>query len=240
MDNEIIGRGLLGKTFKSSKTTDCLFFCSGVSDSNEVKSKAFLREEKLLRDSLLKANNNHQNFVYFSSIAAPTTNTKYFNHKIRMEDFIKENSSRYFILRLPQVAGPVLNTTLLPTMVENIYKHKHFNVFKNAKRTLIDVEDLVALFENIISKSNGNKVINICPGYSFTPEELVILVSKYMDMQPKYDLIDAGTEQKCLLDDSIESNMVRQFFDNKNRENDYLEKVVRKYTLEIIKIIENS
>lgn len=240
MDNEIIGHGLLGKTFKSSKTNNCLFFCSGVSDSNEVRSEAFQREEKLLRKSLLKANDNHQNFVYFSSVAAPLSNTSYFNHKIEMEKLIKKYSSKYYILRLPQVAGPVLNTTLLPTMIKNIYEDRYFKVFKNAKRTLVDVEDIVALFENILSKSDGNKVINICPGYSFTPEELVILVSKYMNMQPKYDLVDSGSEQKCLLDDSIESTMVRHFFDNKNRENDYLEKVVTKYTPEIIKIIENS
>lgn len=240
MDNEVIGNGLLGRAFKSANTTDCLFFCSGVSDSNEVKSEAFLREEKLLRETLLKANDNHQHFVYFSSVAAPSSNTNYFNHKIEMENLIKKFSSNYYILRLPQVAGPVLNTTLLPTIIKNIYENRYFKVFKNAKRTLVDVEDIVILFEDILSNSNGNKVINICPGYCFSPEELVLLVSKNIDTQPKYDLIDLGTEQKCLLDDSIESTVVRHFFDNKNRENDYLDKVVKKYTPEIIKIIENS
>lgn len=234
----IIGNGLIARSFQQSSISNCLFFCSGVSDSNEVRAKAFLREQNLLNDSIIQANVKNLDFVYFSSVAAPTTSTKYFNHKIRMENFIKENSSRYFILRLPQVAGPVLNTTLLPTMVENIYKHKHFNVFKYAKRTIVDVEDIVKLFDKIYRNCDANKTINICPGYSFYPEELVHIISNFLDIKPTYDLLEYGSEQPCLLDDSFESEVVRKFY-NTNQQ-DYLKQIIYKYTPQIIKLLNSN
>lgn len=238
MNNVIIGGGLLAKSFNSSKVSNCLFFCSGVSDSSEIRVEAFKREKKLLMNSINEANNNKLCFVYFSSVAAPFVDNKYFNHKINMENIIENNCQNYFIFRLPQVAGPVLNKTLLPTMIGNIYNHQHFKVFKNASRTIVDVEDIVELFEKIYNSCKKNKIINVCPGYSFKPEELVMMISEYLCIKPDYDLLDLGSEQLCLLDESDESKIVHDFFLPK-KEN-YLWQVVCKYTPKIIEIIIES
>jgi len=238
MNNVIIGRGLLAKSFTSAKTSNCLFFCSGVSDSTETRREAFEREKRLLISSIAEANNNSLCFVYFSSVAAPFMNSRYFEHKIDMENIIKIECEKYFIFRLPQVAGAVLNKTLLPTMIRNIYHQQHLEVFKNARRTIVDIDDMVELFEKIYNSCEKNRIINVCPGYSFTPEELVVMISEYLCIKPDYDLLDLGSEQPCLLDESYESKIVHDFFQPKQK--NYLWEVVNKYTPQIVELIIES
>lgn len=238
MNNQIVGRGLLAKSFSSVNASNCLFFCSGVSDSSETKVEAFERERQLLISFIKEANDNKLCFVYFSSVAATSVDSKYLNHKINMENIIETYCQKYLIFRLPQVAGPVFNTTLLPTMIKNIYQNQNFKVFKYARRTMVDVEDVVRIFERIILISLGNKVINICPSYSFYPEELVVLISEYLNKQPNYELIQIGSEQPCLLDNSVESKIVGSYF-YKSKES-YLKDIISKYTPQIIKLLEEA
>lgn len=238
INTEIIGNGLLATSFSGVQSSNCLFFCSGVSNSGETRPEAFKREEELLKSSIIKANNNELCFIYFSSVSAPIVDSKYFNHKISMENIIKNRVQNYLIFRLPQVAGPVLNTTLLPTIVKNIYQNQHFKVFKNATRTIVDVEDIVKLFEIIHNQGIRNKVINVCPGYSFKPEDLVCLISDYLCLPSDYELLDLGSDQNCSLDESVESNIVRNYFDCKGP--NYLEEVVHRYTPQIVKLINLS
>jgi len=232
MQNNIIGNGLLAKAFNNTIINNGLVFCSGVSNSQETQSKAFIREESLIKKTL----NTHEDkcFIYFSSVAAPTFNNLYFEHKMKMEHLITVSSSNYLIFRLPQVAGKTLNTTLLPTIVRNIYLQKKFTVYKNATRTIVDIEDVIKLVKIITEKSIRNKTINICPGYSFQPEYLVRLVSKQLQIEPSYEVVNQGDEQLCTLKDSFEDKVVSDFF---SKEIDYLENVVKKYTPEIVKLI---
>ena len=60
----IIGNGLLAKAFSSIDNDDYIFFCSGVSDSTEVKDENFKREIDLLKEQ-----DKEKKIIYFSSIS---------------------------------------------------------------------------------------------------------------------------------------------------------------------------
>lgn len=232
MDSVVIGNGLLAKAFFKSSINNCLFFCSGVSNSSETRKEAFDREEVLLRNSIVQHGNKC--IVYFSSVSAPKVNSCYFNHKMAMENIIVENAKDYIILRLPQVAGAVVNSTLLSFITQNIYLGKSFKVFKHATRTMVDIEDIVKIFELIYTQSNRKVITNICPNYSFEPEVLVQLISKQLGIKASYEVIDAGSPQTCELDNSMESQIISNFFINKPY---YLERLVEKYVHRIISLL---
>lgn len=232
MTSKIIGKGLLAKAFRNTKSDKCLFFCSGVSNSNEVFDEAFKREESLLKENLEL--NTDKCFVYFSSILAPLEGNLYFQHKMRMEKLISIYSSNYLIFRLPQVAGEVLNTTLLATFTKNIYEGKNFLVYRNAERTIIDVDDIVNFFDIICDLKLRNKIINLCPNYTFKPETLINLISAFLQKEAYYNLIDSGVKQDCPINEDEIGKLILNYF---NIHDNYLEKVVYKYVPKIVDII---
>lgn len=230
---EIIGNGLLAKSFKHTKSDNCLFFCSGVSKSNEINIQEFKREEVLLKKYLEM--NHNKCFVYFSSILAPLQQNSYFEHKMKMEKIIVESSSNYWILRLPQVAGPVLNTTLLSTFVKNIYEGNEFILYKNAERTFIDIDHVVEFFDIVYSLPMRNKIINLLPEYTFKLEELVNLIEIYLNKKAVFIPVNKGSKQECSVDSNIESLITSDFF---KKYPNYLENVIKKYVPEIVRLIE--
>lgn len=231
MHNTIIGSGLLAQHFESSQSENCLFFCSGVSNSTETRTEQFLREKLLLEETISDNKEHNKVFIYFSSVLAPTRSNEYYQHKHQMESIIQNSCHPYLILRLPQIAGAVSNSTLLPTFTRYIYQGVHFKIFKNAARTIIDIQDLVKLFDQINKYTSYNKVINICPGYLFYPEELAIKIAKKLRKKPGYELMDKGTPQECNLGNSLEDEIIRSFFADKDL---YLDNVVDKYVPLII------
>jgi len=141
----IIGKGLLGKAFEKYRSSeDILIFASGVSNSLEQKSGAFLREEVLLKEFL---GNRDALFVYFGtcSVYDPSRNTSaYVQHKLRMEEIIKGSGNSFAIFRLPQIVGHCSNqSTVLNYFYHNIATGKPFDLWGNAIRYLVDIDDVV-------------------------------------------------------------------------------------------------
>lgn len=235
MDSVVIGNGLLAKAFSKSNTNNCLFFCSGVSNSSETRNEAFNREEALLRNSIIQ--HSDKCIVYFSSVSALEVENPYHDHKKNMEKIVVENAEDYIIFRLPQVAGAVVNSTLLSFITQNIYLGYSFQVFNGATRTIVDVEDIVEIFELIYERSDRRMTLNICPEYSFEPETLVQMISKKLNIEAFYELVNAGFPQTCKLDNSEESQIISQFFSQKPK---YLEHVVDKYVPSIIEAIDKK
>lgn len=236
MNNIIIGNGLLAKSFKNSNSKGCIFYCSGVSNSNEKDLFQFEREKKLLTKSIEE--NPDKCLIYFSSVSAPSMINPYFEHKINMENLIQEKCSTYIILRLPRVAGPVLNNTLLSSLTKKIYLGEDLQIFDKAVRNLVDVDDIIKVFDEIYPVSNKNTIVNICPNTSFKPEVLVRLIAKELDNKVvNYKLVDAGDIETCILSSSIEEQIVHNYFLKKNN---YLESIVIKYVPRILTLLQSS
>ena len=231
ISNIVVGSGMLARAFQKSKSDGCTFFCSGVSNSTEINSAEFEREAALLKKSLQYSDC----LVYFSSILATTKQNKYYEHKDRMEQLVKSLSDEYIIVRLPQVAGEVLNNTLLPSFIKKIYFEEKFEIYNNAPRSLIDVEDVVTLFDNIYRNNIRNQTINFCPGYEFQPIDLVRVIGDLLGKKPNINIVHKESIQLC-----EQSSLLSEYVESLGDLNTYLERVAKKYTERIVDMIERS
>lgn len=232
MKSEIIGRGMFAKAFKNSKSDNCIFFCSGVSKSTEKELKEFEREKSLLSRTIENADNKC--IVYFSSILAADESNDYYSHKKKMEDLVASKSNRYLIMRLPQVAGSVTNETLLPNFVKNIYLGNQFDIYNDAPRTIIDIDDVVLLFDLLYGDGKINQTIIQCPSYTFQPIELVRIISEKLMVEASYRIVERKSTQHC---EPCQTAKKYQYI--YGDVNTYLERVVNKYLNDIVrKLIE--
>ncbi len=234
MSNVVIGAGLLAKAFKKSESNGCVFFCSGVSNSNEERINEFEREEILLRYTITE--NPGLKFVYFSSILADSSEKVYFAHKRNMEKLINSACTDYVIFRLPQVAGRALNNTLFPSFVRAICYETEINVFQNATRNIVDVDDVVRVFDVLFKNGLKNKIINVCSKASLKPIELIRILERELGKKAKVKLIQKASFQDCNckeLDKYLE-------YDDLLYKHDYVNRVVLKYLKHIVSLLQKE
>ena len=196
----IIGSGLIARGFVEScfDHENFLFFASGVSNSKEVDPKAFSRERQLLINSI----SSHKILIYFStcSIYDPELiNTPYVQHKILMEQIIanKFKQTDYAIFRLPQVVGNTKNAnTIISFLYEKIMKGEMIDIWENAKRYLIDIDDVVAIVSYMLCESSGkfiNKTTDISPPYSTSIIEIVDIFELILQKKTKVNILNKGS-----------------------------------------------
>ena len=89
-------------------------------------------------------------FIYFSSVTIKS-DTKYFEHKNRMEIFIKENFKSYLIFRLPNVVGFGGNDKNMFNYFKRKIKNDEEIFVKDVFRSLVDVDDVKKIFDNLIN-----------------------------------------------------------------------------------------
>jgi hypothetical protein len=111
----IIGNGNIAKVLKDRN--DLIFFASGVSDSSCKDKNEYDREFKLL-----KQQDKNIHLVYFSNLGIYYKNDMYTNHKIKIEDFIRNNFISYTIIRIEVCEWVNNKTTIL-----NVFKKKLTN-----------------------------------------------------------------------------------------------------------------
>lgn len=145
----IYGRGMMATAFKDRHRHDdgLLVFASGVSDSANIEMPPFEREFRLLEEAM--AANPGRKIVYFSSCAAGFADTPYYRHKLAMERRVEQATDGYLICRLPQVVGFTVNNTLVSHLAKSIRTGTPIPVTPNAKRSLIDVEDVVRIVHRL-------------------------------------------------------------------------------------------
>lgn len=225
----IIGNGLLANAFASYRHDEgvCIF-ASGVSNSQNEDNNLFLREENLLLETI--KNNENKIFVYFSTCSiydSTLLNSKYVQHKIKMENFIKHSSKKYIIFR---ISNPIWYTknpnTIFNFLTYNINQGKIFTLWNRAMRNLIDIEDLYKIISYILdNRVYENTIINIANTQSFYMIDIVSLLEECLWKKALYSieekwwspLIDLTQMNKILQKAKIQ-------FDN-----DYLRRLVFKY-----------
>jgi len=95
----IIGSGDIASALIDRK--DVIFFASGVSDSRCEDIGEYMREELLLTDVSHRYPN--KSLFYFSSIGVNLVQSKYFIHKLGMEDLVRELFLDCVILRIGNI-----------------------------------------------------------------------------------------------------------------------------------------
>jgi len=239
MENEkklpqIVGSGFLSKNFKKyeklfEKLNVCLY-AAGVSDSQctdkdllEKDSSRLFNFKNLIRDD--------QILVYFStcSIKDPSrNNTPYVKNKIIIENYIVKNFKKYLIVRLPEVVGKSTNKkTLINFFFNKIKQKSKFDLWAKASRSLIDIDDVVKILSNLLTKAKiENKIINIANPDKYTVIQIVNMIEILTSIKAKYNLINKG-ESKWEIDISEILDSIKD--SNIKFNNNYLKNILEKY-----------
>jgi hypothetical protein len=225
----VIGNGQLASLFFKdyAESPDWLVFASGVSNSQEEDSRAFLRERQLL----LRHLDDGLPMAYFSTCAAnvpeASASSRYVRHKVEMERLVQERAVRSVIFRLPQVVGRAGNPhTLCNFLYDAIRAGKSFNLWKNADRNLVDaslVRDVVHHTLNMPKPDQLN--VEICAPENISLTELVSLFEGILGVEAKPVIVDAGVHLP--VDHSYVASCAEQL--SLDFGSDYYELLLRKY-----------
>lgn len=226
----IIGSGLLAQAFTPvfSQREDVCIYAAGVSNSGCADKREFARERQRLVDALQQVTHVDV-FVYFGtcSVADPEAqNTPYVQHKLAMEQLVSAHP-RHLILRLPQVAGKTPNPhTLLNFLYARIARSEAFSLWKNARRNIIDVDDMVAITSQLIAdKAARNITRNIANPVSYPMADIVSAMEHAVGKRAIYDVVERGSEyliDNCAILSVLDKAAVK-FGDG------YLERIINKY-----------
>ncbi|WP_319525640.1 NAD-dependent epimerase/dehydratase family protein [uncultured Desulfosarcina sp.] len=226
----IIGSGMLARSFTPAfaQCKNVCIYAAGVSNSSCLDDREFSRERQRLENAIGQNTDVHT-FVYFGtcSIADPEArNTPYVQHKIAMEQLVAKHPQS-LILRLPQVAGITPNPhTLLNFIYARIARSERFNLWRLAKRNIIDVTDVVLISQHLIAnRSLRNTTINIANKSSYPMTDIVSTMGHVVGKHPIYDLVEQGADY------AIETQDISPLLEKARVHfgSDYLEKVLAKY-----------
>lgn len=231
----IIGSGQLAQIFQGLYLENTIIFASGVSNSNCMDIKEFKREEILLIETLKK--NQDKKFVYFSSCALSAVDYKkndYYVHKANMEAIVKRYSNSYYIFRIPQLFGDLMkHPTLINFLYNSIQNETEFQVYSDAYRYVIDINDLKLLVEIYVKQDNANIVIDVANPYKYKVTEIVSIFEELLDKKAKYEIINKKDDY--ILDLSSLKLFLEQYNLNLHFGEQYLYKKLQKKVLKLRK-----
>lgn len=225
----VVGSGLIARRFRDYAADDeKIIFASGVSNSKNINENDFLRETRLL-ESILSANKDRI-LIYFStcSIEDDTINrSPYVRHKINTEHFIQQHTAQYHIFRVSNVAGTSNNPyTLLNYFVYKILTGQPFEVWKNAYRNIIDIDDMYAIIDKILrDKTHLNKTVNIANMENYSVLRIVKNIETHLNKKANFKEVDMGKNFQLDLSDiePLIKSLEIKFDEN------YLSRLLKKY-----------
>tara|TARA_B100000686_G_C16620549_1_gene878965 strand:+ start:114 stop:536 length:423 start_codon:yes stop_codon:yes gene_type:complete len=135
---------------------------------------------------------------------------------------------KFLIIRLPEVVGKNDNKTSLINFLHHSIKNKiKFDIWKKAKRNIIDIEDVVSIVMILLKKTTlNNTKVNIANPINCEVSEIVKNLEMLSATKADYNLIDKG-DDSWHIDISEISKIIKS---NKiNFDQNYLYKVLKKY-----------
>ena len=226
----LLGEGLLARAFAPvfQGNERVVVFASGVSDSQCTIAEEFDREVHLLQASISKYAHADA-FLYFStcSIFDPcSSGSPYVVHKLRMEDLVARHRA-HLVLRLPVVVGSGGNRkSLVRFLAERIVAEEPFEVWKNAGRYLIDIDDVVRICVDLVNTEMArNERINVAGPSDVLLPELVELLARIVGKRPICTYVARGARF------SLDTHRISESVSRLNVPFDagYVERVLRKY-----------
>ena len=223
----VVGNGLIANAFLEFDNDDIVFFASGVSNSLETDINQFLREENLIRQTLVE--NPDKILVYFSTCSiydSSKTSSPYVNHKLAMEQLVATESARYLVVRVSNAVGKGGNkNTLINFLVDAIQENKKIQTHIDASRNLIDVEDVANVVLELIEKQKLNRIINVAYLSNYSIIQIIAIVEKFLQKNANLELMKAGQSY------SIDIPEVKNYFKRKNLQDKevYLSQILTKY-----------
>ena len=226
----IVGNGLIASVFLKSEKDykDYIIFASGVSSSKETKFEEFEREKTLLKNVLKK--NNNLKLIYFSTILSDKIDNLYYQHKLSIENYIKKNCINYKIYRIPQILGySGNNDNLVNYFVNKIKKNEEISLYKNVKRSILDVDDLKKIVDINLTNSK-NETLNISSIEKISVINLCKKIGGILNIKPKIKIIVVTTKLNWNTRNSKKINEIINSLDlvKKNYTNNTFIKYIKK------------
>jgi len=221
----VVGSGMIAKAFGKYKNyIDIILFASGVSNSKETDKNQFGKELKLLQ---LYEKEFDKKLVYFSTCSIfdkTLVNSEYVKHKIKTEEYIKNNFKNYLIFRLPNIIGETDNqNTSFNYFVNKITKKGIIQIQKSAVRYIMDVDDLTNILPNIIENdAQTNKIMNVCFNNKMSVLEFVKKIESVLNIEVDKTIVPGGCDYK------IDNNEFLAIA-SRNEGEDYITETIKKY-----------
>jgi len=233
--NSIIGSGFIAKSLvkheKFFNQSEVCAYAAGVSNSLCEEQELFIKDKNRLNE-LSKLIPEDRKLLYFStcSITDPSRNKNFYvKHKLDIENFIKKNFKNYLIVRLPEVVGKNTNTnTLVNFFFNKIKKKEKFDLWADANRSIIDIEDVVKILIDFLSsnKKIPNQIINIANPKMSTAFHVVKILENITQNKANYKMISKGEKNWSIDTSTINDSIKRcKILFPKN----YLENILKKY-----------
>lgn len=193
----VVGAGMIARKFSEyENNASYLIFASGVSDSKCTDEEQYERETNLL--STVMKENPEKAVVYFSTCSvydSAEVNSRYVQHKLYIEDKIAKEADRYLIFRASNVVGVTNNTkTVLNFFITQIKSQKSFQVWKNASRNLLDIDDLYIIADHFIKAGAMNQTINVASPVTYNVTDIVTAIEQHFNIKANYTLVDKGNK----------------------------------------------
>ena len=230
---KIFGNGFIASHLKKLNTKKNIYiYAAGVSNSNNKKNHHYLREISTIKKIIKKIDQNIT-FVYISSLSVENKNiqnNKYIKNKLKIEKIVKNNFINYLIIRLPQVVGRSKNKhTLTNSIVHNIKKNKRFLLWKNAKRNILDIKDIIKILNKYFRKDlNVKKTLNIYNPRSSSVIFILRTLGLILKKEVKFKVVDR--ENKNIILSNIKNNtkLPKKLYTNIDNKN-YVTSVLKRY-----------
>jgi len=194
---KIIGNGMVARAFANGLrlNSNLVIFASGVSNSNCKSQEQFERERSLLLNTIEETSQTVP-FLYFGtcSIYDPDALAKaYVVHKREMEKLVLSHPAGC-VIRLPQLAGPnAPPNTLLSVLVSKIKAGEEVEVWSNAVRNIIDIDDVVKIVDTLLIKGlANNRVINVANPLSIKVADLINVIESALHLVARVVLTPKG------------------------------------------------
>jgi nucleoside-diphosphate-sugar epimerase len=225
----VIGNGLIAKKFSPYINNEkIVIFASGVSNSKDANESDFKREMELLKSTI--ENNSKKLLVYFSTCSIYDTDentSPYVLHKLNIESHIRQNVKSYYIFRVSNLVGSCGNSkTVLNYFYTHLKNGTAFNLWQNAKRNLLDIDDMKRIIDYIIIENyKKNSIINIANPKSNTVTEIVRTLETVTNRKAIFTLLNKGSNFNIDISDILPIiNLLDIRFDSA-----YLKKLIEKY-----------
>lgn len=224
---KVVGSGLIARNIRESLFPEnTLIIASGVSNSKETRASEFFREEELIRREVLNCPGSR--IIYFSTCSISSgENSAYIQHKLNMENLVRQIGKNYWIFRLPQVVGAVNNSTLVSYLFNSIKMRRKIAIQAMAKRNLIDIDDAVRVASiHVLQSPDCGSTVNIASSQSVPVLEIVKEISTLIGISAIFELQQEGYGQ----DIDISSLRTLLSPDDPLFEKNYWKKVLHKYS----------
>ena len=225
----VIGNGMIGKRFGSYQKDDrFLIFASGVSNSKTRIDAAYKREINLLKETI--DGHKQKILVYFSTCSLYDPEEKhspYITHKKQVEDIIQSHCKQFYIFRVSNLVGKSNNpNTVLNFFVYHIRHQINFDLWSNASRNLLDIDDMYKVVDHILQKhTDTNEIINIANPESYNVTDIVTAIEELWRKPANYVPIAKGSSFQ--IDISVISPIIHKL--NIQFGKDYLVNLLKKY-----------